>query len=92
MYREQRSRIEQALGIPIPVAVAAVTLMILGGLALLLVSSGNNPFVEPTATITPSATSVPTFTAAPTKKPTNLPTSTSLPPVDTMWLKVIHAY
>ncbi|MDP6584303.1 MAG: LysM peptidoglycan-binding domain-containing protein, partial [Anaerolineales bacterium] len=67
--------------IPIPVAVAAVTLMILGGLALLLVSSGNNPFVEPTATITPSATSVPTFTAAPTKKPTNLPTSTSLPPV-----------
>ncbi|MBS60384.1 MAG: hypothetical protein CL606_03630 [Anaerolineaceae bacterium] len=70
-----------SIRIPVPVAVAAVTLMVLGGLALLLVSAGNNPFIEPTATITPSATPVPTFTPAPTQKPTNLPTSTSLPPV-----------
>ena len=70
-----------SIRIPVPIVVAAVTLMVLGGLALLLVSSGNNPFVEPTSTITPSATSVPTFTPEPTKKPTNLPTSTALPPL-----------
>ena len=70
-----------SIRIPLPVAVAAVTLMVLGGLALVLVSSGNNPFLEPTATITPSATSVPTFTPAPTKKPTTLPTTTALPPL-----------
>ena len=75
------NRDRASIRIPVPIVVAAVTLMVLGGLALLLVSSGNNPFVEPTSTITPSATSVPTFTPEPTKKPTNLPTSTALPPV-----------
>ena len=70
-----------SIRIPLPAAVAAVTLMVLGGLALMLVSSGNNPFLEPTATITPSATPVPTFTPEPTKKPTTLPTSTALPPL-----------
>ena len=70
-----------SIRIPLPVAVASVTLMVLGGLALVLVSSGNNLFLEPTVTTTPSATPVPTFTPAPTKKPTTLPTSTSLPPL-----------
>ena len=67
--------------IPLPIIVAGVTLMLLGGLALVLVSTGYNPFVEPTATATPSPTIVPSFTPAPTSTPTQLPTSTPLPPL-----------
>ena len=67
--------------IPLPVIVAGLMLMLLGGLALVLVSAGHNPFLVPTATITPSATVVPTLTPAPTSTPTQLPTSTPLPPV-----------
>jgi len=55
--------------------------MLLGGLALVLVSAGHNPFVEPTETATQLPTVVPTFTPAPTSTATQLPTSTPLPPV-----------
>ena len=72
---------KSSVNVPVTVIIGAITFMVLGGLALLLVSSGNNPFLESTATITPSATSVPTFTQSPTKIPTKLPTSTSLPPI-----------
>ncbi len=67
--------------IPLPIIVAGVMLMLLGGLALVLVSAGHNPFVVPTATVTPSPTVVPTFTPEPTSTATQLPTSTPLPPV-----------
>ena len=67
--------------IPLQVVVAGVMLMLLGGLALVLVSAGHNPFVEPTATATPSPTIVPSFTPAPTSTSTQLPTSTPLPPL-----------
>lgn len=67
--------------IPIPIIVAGVMLMLLGGLALVLVSAGHNPFEVPTATVTSSPTVVPTFTQAPTSTATQLPTSTPLPPV-----------
>ena len=67
--------------IPLPVIVAGVMLMLLGGLALVLVSAGHNPFVEPTETATQLPTVVPTFTPAPTSTATQLPTSTPLPPV-----------
>ncbi len=67
--------------IPLPVIVAGVMLMLLGGLALVLVSVGHNPFVHPTATVTPVPTIVPTFTQEPTSTPTQLPTSTPLPPL-----------
>ena len=69
------------VSVPLPLTVGVVMLMLLGGLALLLVSAGRNPFASPTATVMPTPTLVPTFTPAPTSTATQVPSSTPLPPV-----------
>ena len=67
------------ISVPVPAVIGGVLLLVLGGLTLMLLSWGVNPFVDPTSTITPTMTRQPTFTPYPTSTRTPMPTTTPMP-------------